>query len=567
MFHLPHNAVIPEEVIFIINLIDTNEEYYLYDDLKAMVFEEEIRQGVFPNFHSGMYKKYMQDYRLNILYEKIKTKQLSYNDIKKEIYTDKKNINGVWNEIVRDYFEFMAFCGLLPSYYKGSNNDIEKRYYVGNTLKLYKSGELSYEDILFKMKHRNASKDFSSFTQQYDIRNRPFVVALKILNKFKKAGYNSIDCNTISYYVRTIKDEDEINNINVRPIDKKDFSEREYKEIGRGTTFLRQHLTRGLKLKDLATSTKSPCVIDLSNFDINKYNFKDKAIFIGDIFETPNKNFEITPTILKYISNPNLIEDIELKNDLKNLGLINNNSALCDYNIDTDLLSRDLVELFLNDSLFTKTQIEKPTRVELTPEYSRGKDIACGSDGSAYEKFLYEILKNKFGNNSVKWFGSNTIAQRLSDITCDIKIKGIDGIDTIIKVIVESKAGSAIKAFDERKEIDNISNTLSKEFNNSYGGIWYIIVNSDKIPSISEHGGFRRSPNQKSFKDKLISIHSSILSQMWKPTLVTAFSYDEFMKFLYAINYENKCITRMQTPNFWMWSNKFIQDSYVSIIV
>ena len=60
-FHLPHNAILPEEVKFIIGLIDPNREYYLYDDLKAMMFEEEIRQGVFEKFHPGMYRNFMTD--------------------------------------------------------------------------------------------------------------------------------------------------------------------------------------------------------------------------------------------------------------------------------------------------------------------------------------------------------------------------------------------------------------------------------------------------------------------------------------------------------------------------
>ena len=564
MFHLPHNAVIPEEVEFIVNLVDESEEFYLYDDLKAMMFEEEIRQGCFEKFHAGMYKNYMNSPELRDLYEKVKSGELSYNDVKSFQYTPNKTLNGVWNEIVRDYFEFIAFTGLMPSYYKGRGQDSEKRYYVGNTLKLYKQGEIGYQDVLFRMKHRNASKDFSSFTKQYDIRNRPFIVALKVLDAFKKKGYTSIDGSTISYYVKSIENEDNVPKVDFKPINKDDFSAAEFKEIGRGTTFLRQHLTKKLNVVDLASSPRASCKFDLETFDINNYNFKDKAVFIGDIFETPLKNIELTPYILKCISNPCGIEDNELKNDLKSLGLINDTEALCDYNIDTDLMSRDLVELFINDSQMPSQKTAE--RVELTPEYKEGKAISSGSDGTAYEKFLYKVLKNKFGEENVTWLGSHTMAQRLSDIICDVMIKGLDGVDNKLKIIVESKAGGAIRAFDERKEIDNIANTLSQTLDNSHGGIWYIIVDSDQIPSVNDHGGFRRGPNQKSFKDKLVCIHSSILSQVWKPTLVTAFSYDEFMKFLHGINYERGVVTRMQTPNFWVWSANFIQDSYVSVI-
>jgi hypothetical protein len=58
-FHLPHNAILPEEVKFILSVLDENKEYYLYDDLKSIMFEEEIKQGKFEIFHNGMYKNFM----------------------------------------------------------------------------------------------------------------------------------------------------------------------------------------------------------------------------------------------------------------------------------------------------------------------------------------------------------------------------------------------------------------------------------------------------------------------------------------------------------------------------
>lgn len=82
-FHLPHNAILPEEVKFIISLIDPNKEYYLYDDLKAMMFEEEIRHGVFEKFHPGMFKNFMKNERLKPYYDKVLSGELNYADIKK----------------------------------------------------------------------------------------------------------------------------------------------------------------------------------------------------------------------------------------------------------------------------------------------------------------------------------------------------------------------------------------------------------------------------------------------------------------------------------------------------
>ena len=184
-FHLPHNAIIPDEVKFIISLIDPQRDFYLYDELKAMMFEEEIRQHVFEKFHSGMYARIMNNMKLKLAYERVLSGECHYDDIKKIWYTSKKRLNGIWNEQSRDYFEFFAFTGLLPSYYKGVAIENEKRYYVGNTLRQYKAGILNYQDILFKMKFRNASKNYDNI-EQYNVRNRPFVVAIKILIMIQK---------------------------------------------------------------------------------------------------------------------------------------------------------------------------------------------------------------------------------------------------------------------------------------------------------------------------------------------------------------------------------------------
>jgi len=44
MFHLPHNAIIPEEVDFILGLVNSSKEYYLYDELKAIRLLKELSE-------------------------------------------------------------------------------------------------------------------------------------------------------------------------------------------------------------------------------------------------------------------------------------------------------------------------------------------------------------------------------------------------------------------------------------------------------------------------------------------------------------------------------------------
>ena len=560
-FHLPHNAILPEEVKFIISLIDTNREYYLYDDLKAMMFEEEIRQGVFEKFHPRMYRNFMKDGRLKSYYDKVLSGELNYNDVKRIPYSPKKNLNGCWNEQSRDYFEFIAFTGLLPSYYKGRAIENEKRYYIGNTMKQYKTGILNYQDILFKMKFRNASKNYENI-EQYNVRNRPFVVAIKIMDILKNKGYNEIDGDSLSCLIRNIKNEDELENEEVKaeiePINFDGWSDGDRKEIGRGTTFLKRHLSEELNIE---LSSERPITFSLKSFDINNYSFKDKAVFIGDIYN----DLEVTPLFIKYLSDPRTIQDEYVKEEMINLGLIDKNESLYDFNIDTDLMDRNLVIQAMSTEIVTETIYSD--RIEATELYRKGKEISESGNGTLYEEFLYNFLKEKFGEDKVNWLGSHTVGQRLSDILFDIEVQNED-IKSKVRIIIESKSGGAITAFDERKEKDDILNTLAdRRYSQDYDGIWYMVVDSNKIPTTNRHGGFRENNNQVSFKQKLLRIQSTVMPATAKLTMVTAFSYSEFMKFIDSINYSKdmKFLTRIQAPDFWTWSNKFVETSYVTI--
>ena len=560
-FHLPHNAILPNEVKFILDELDERKEFYLYDDLKAMMFSQEIKKDVFKEFHPGMYKNFMEDEHLHKIYDDIKNSHKNYDEIKGHQYTDRKTINGVWNEQARDYFEFIAFTGLMPSYYKGRSAENEKRYYISTTFKKYKAGLINYADILFNMKFRNASKDYTSI-EQYDVRNRPFVVAIKLLNKFKEKGYEFIDMRSVAYLVKHLKNEDLLDEESfcekyVKKIDFSAFSDAEAKEAGRAATFLKRHLVEGLNIK-LAQNNRD---IDLNTFNYKNYSFKNKAVFIGDIYD----DLEVTPLFLKCLNSPSLIEDIELKNEMIELGLIDENNSLYDFNIDTDLMDRSLVIQYINDDY--STQDIYSTSIESTELFKEGKIISESGNGTKYEEFLYNILLNKFGENRVTYLGANTLAQRLSDILLDVTVQN-DDIKSNIRIIIEAKSGGAITSFDERKEKDDVLNTLSDQrYFKEYDGVWYMVVDSNKIPSENQHGGFRNNTNQVSFKQKLLRIQSAVMPATQKLTMVTAFSYSEFMKFIDSINFNKDygLITKIQAKDFWTWSNKFIETSYVTI--
>lgn len=552
-FHLPHNAILPEEVEFIINCIDTDKDYYLYDDLKAIVFEKQVQENVFEKFHRQPYQNIQNNKALKDIYEKIKLGEKTYEDIKRLEYTDRKNVNQVWNEFVRDYVEFLAFTGLMPSYYKGKSNESEKKHYIGFTLKSYKQGKITFQDVLFNMKYRNASKN-EEYYDAYNVRNRPFVVALKIMDMYKKKGYKEIDGRILAKIVKETVDEDNILIDEIDPLDTSIYDETTLKEYGRGRTFLGRYFTEILNIQ---TTSSIPVKYNLESFNIANYNFKEKAIYIGEQYG----KLEITPNIIKMIRNPGLIEDIELKEYMEQQGLISGNESNVQFNIDTDLAERKLAIEASNDAIDSDEFYDLQLNVS-DIRYNEGKAISESGNGTLYEEFLNELLKDKFGEEKVTYYGANTIARRLSDITIDLDI--FDGVDNRkIKVVVEAKSGSAIAALDERKEREDIINTLS-ESRTRYDGVWVMLVDSNAIPR-SGHGGFRESGNLSlSFEQKLLNIQFNIQMQTCKTTLVTAFSYEKFMEFLNNIE-NSDTISRLQAKHFWTWSKKFVNMSFVSV--
>lgn len=555
-FHLPHNAILPKEVEFMLNSLDVNKEYYVYDDIKSLFFEKLVIEDRFKEFHPQVYKNIVNNNELALIYSNIEKGNAKYIDIKNIKYSDKKNFNQIWNETVRDYVEFFAFTGLLPSYYKGYSLENEKRHYVGELLKRYINKEITYSEILYKMKYKNASKDKNKI-EEYDVRNRPFVLALKLLNAFKLKGYSEIDSKTIMFYIKNTKNEDTINFDELYPINKNDFNDNDFRELGRASTFMKQHMQYAFNL-EIKDSRETIFILD--NFDINNYNFKNRAIFMDDIYGV----IEITPYLLKSLNDINNINDYDFKDDLVKYNLIDNdNKLLVDFNIDTDLANRTLVKQYLDAESMKFTPSKN---IKSKEYYIKGKEISENSDGTKYENFIYEQLKCKFGN-CVYQLGAAFIGQRLSDLAFDINVYNEDVINRL-RIVVEAKAGNAIKAFDERKEKNNLLNTLTlNNLDRNYDGVWYIVVNGNSIPNSSKHGGYRNSTTQLSFLDKLLQIQFKTNMESQKPTLVTAFSYDKFMDFLNDINLPDnyEYISKVNAPDFWVWSKKFVKESFVTI--
>ena len=89
--------------------------------------------------------------------------------------------------------------------------------------------------------------------------------------------------------------------------------------------------------------------------------------------------------------------------------------------------------------------------IERDNNFNEGFKIAKSSDGTAYEEFIHGQLIKAFKSFKVEKLGSHHTGQRVSDsiVSCTIyhhKMK------SNIKIIIECKAGKAIKALMNEKK-------------------------------------------------------------------------------------------------------------------
>lgn len=580
-FHLPHNAILPEESLFMLKLIDVNKEYYLYDDLKSIFFEEQVKSNKFKMFHKNIYNKIMNAteknpnlFKIKLVYKDIERGEKEYKDIEKLQYTKTKKFGRIWNETVRDYIEFFAFCGLMPSYYKGKTiggQKNEKRHYIGYTLKKFKNKEIDFTDVLLNMKFRNASKNYVNLSD-YDIKNRPFVNAIRIMDFYCKKGYSYIDAKVLQFLIRNIKDEDNTDQVkellnNTNPVDISNFTKKDLRELSRGDTFMYRYLTNFFDIDTSSKYRRRVYKLESKKLDylIKKFKLNQKALFIGERFG----ELEVTPNLLRYLKDIKNMKDNKILKMLEENNLVKAREVIVKYNVDTDLAERSLAEEVYNPTASPNVDFISNENILDKSLIDKGKKISQGSNGTVYEEFLYKMLNEYFEDINVVHLGSNSLGKRLSDLYLTLDI--IDGNEKRrILLVIEAKAGNAIKSLDDRKESENIINTIQVVSENvRYDGIWVMFVNGNSIPKNMGHGGFRlgNSNLQKSFYQKLISVQSSIMMNAQKLTLVSAFSYDEFIKFLDSINYSpKKVITKVNTPQFWTWSSKFVNESYASIL-
>jgi len=638
---MPHNTALMGEFIFLLDILDIEKKQYTFKEISELLLVEEIKQDKFREFHGNMpyriftekippdkdhlLKKFRQiskkGYKeaAQTLIEKrkktfrnfLKNPEKNINEFLNVQYKPTKTWKQNWVEFVRDYVDFAAYCGLIPCYYKlpGEKSSEKDGYVISDDLIAYKKGDIDLSQILLRFKYSNSSINTRRYPQ-FNIRVRPFYLALKLLNELKDNGIEKIERRLLFGSVSSFRDENELNEAvhyamnfikkegNV--LSEQNSSGSVSREAGRVATGMVPFLI-GL---DLVEQTKDR---GITFFRITKKGEKlldscaPNSIYFGEyvngIFYSPllayllrifcdcSKKGIDAVNIKKIQSKVNVDTTLlnEILNEIKNIypcplkkvekGVIYLNDFPHQYAVTpfVDFASLKEARFVLSGSIPLK--IRKLEKLVLPPEEILNKleKYALSDDGSKYEEVIEKALKQLPG--IAKRLGQARGFARLSDVVWLVDVP-IDGEFKKVLVIIEVKAGKAIKSFKETKEIDDIKNTIL-EFRQIFPelyGIWILIVDSNQVPSIERHGGYRGAGRyQLSFRDKLLRIHQSILTSFGKPVLVTAFdvySFIEYYKYLYSNLHEmDTDVVHEQVEQFFMRGNLFFDDyRYIRVI-
>ena len=479
-------------------------------------------------------------------------------------------------------------------------------------LKEFNKGKIKLEDLLLNFKYRNSSKNHDSF-EMYAIEVRPFYVAIRALQHFYNKGFKEINPHILSAIVvfsTKESDVDEIcdlfkdptvelsNYLDLFDIDQESKeSSALIKEMGRATLFLKPYLKELNYISIVTKGRRNLYEINVTNNTLSK--FPKRAVFcnsfVGGLKLTPilgkvintccsfsclNEIRSVTKTLI-FDNHVNAEDEKTIIEQLKALEVvvaegdkqvtINTRLNQLAINPYTDFFTIDDANYVANIEDLTIENDSKIITTETIPfeqDLDDLQNIAYGSDGTLYENALFDIINENFSifTNKIH-YGAEAIGQRVSDIAFTAKIFDKNEEKKIL-IIIECKAGNAIKSFDERKEIDDVKNLLKKFSDINFDGVWYWVANGNSLPSYEEHGGYRANEYSKNLLQKLNDIQFEVSEFSRMPTIITAFSYTalkDYLKYIFVKTKNKDIITPFIVPHFWRWSKKFMNLQYVMI--
>ena len=535
----------------------------------------------------------------------LRNPERNYEDFVETQYKPTKTWRQNWVEFVRDYADLAAYCGLLPAFYKNPLGDSEEDgYVISDRCTLYLRGKMSPEEIMMGMKYANSSINLMRYPQ-FNIRVRPFYSALRLLVELEKLGVKLIDKKLLGAAVGCLRSEEEIQEVadlisktygkevatfNNQPRTPKDFVREGERFSLCLVAFLNAwklvRITQG-RTKLVRITEKGKQWIDKTPSNALFYNFLINHVkptpLLGYLLNMFAQNAGKGITRISYSSIVDLLKTVVEKSELdETLTLIRDeltpspihtieqttillNPLTYQYSItsSTDFAS-DAEAAFIEKGVTSIIIKAPPIVVTRPPEdmLDQIKVAAVGPAGFAFEDVLGDALDAlKIGK--VVRLGHVHAGQRYTDLVWEVPI--IDSItrsERQLLVIVEAKAGDAIRQFDERVAIDDIINTLKERYSRvlpKIAGLWIWVIDGMSLPgAVGTHGGAR--PGAKTFLEKMQEM-LQLMAYTGRLVVVTALNVDSFIEYysyLYgAISQAELPLTEVNMQNFWIWGGAF----------
>lgn len=509
---------------------------------------------------------------------------------------------GNWVEFPRDYCDFAAYCGLLPAYFKNPfASKMEDGYVVSDLMISYLDGKITLEEILMGMKYANASINLDRY-KIFNIEVRPFYSCLRILQELSMKGINKVDYIMLSATVACLRSEKEIPEA-VRVLESKfhvgdaiindgSLSQKFQDEAGRFSLALLKFLNAGSLIAESKDGWKRYISITQKGKDLIEKT-PGNAIFYGhavsgyqmtpllgnllNLFEEKAKaeTFSVQYTELlsglsAVITKSDLDQVLEVIQKLSPSPIksitessieLNPLSHQYAVNPTTDFAGLSEVE-FVTTGVGSVHPGHKVSAV-VTPPKKLIEEIrarALASDGDAYEDIIADSLEELKVGKVVR-LGHKMRAKRVTDTVWEVPvIDSITSSDKKLLVLIDAKAGGAIKALDERALIDDLKRTLEmyRARMEEVLGVWVWVVDSDSLPTEGGHGGPR--PGVKSFMEKLHDV-MQLMMYVSRPMIVSAlnvYCYLEYYSYLYNILPKIKGpLNEVMSVQFWTWGTLF----------